>query len=168
MRNENRSILIMLMAILFGYQANLSAQSICEKNWRLVDSNGEQFTCEQFRGKTLLIFNSPPQCHDCEEKVYQFLSQLCVSSKQLFVIFGPYGNTFVRQQLQESAHRFLNGNYTDLYYTFSSESRNAPIIYFLSDGKIIEELTLPQIFSKELYDNSIRKNIKKKIRRFLN
>lgn len=160
-----------IIAILFSLPTNLSSQTICEVEPILLDSTGSAISCNIFQGKTMLVYNSPPQCHDCEESIYNFLAQLNVSKSQLHIVFGPYGNAFVRQQLRSSAHRILNGEFIALYYSgnANTEIRGiTPIIYLISNGKIIEKFTTRQIFSDDMSANTIHKAVQKKIRRFLN
>lgn len=163
---------LILLLMLSCLRMPLSAQTICKENLVLLDSLGAEFPCDDFQGELLLIYNNPPQCHECEESIYDFLSQLKVRKSQLYIVFGPYGNALVRLQLQELARRILHDNYSALYYkntNFDTNIRgNTPIIYFLSDGKITDKFTVQQIFSENMYDDSIRKMAQKKIRRFLN
>ena len=153
----------------------LQAQNLFCSNMQLVNENGEVYMPSHFNENRIVIFNRPPQCHECEEMIYCFCKKINVGKEQLLIILGPHGNMFSMQQLKQTANLILQDNYIPLYYVEASEAKTAfqsnlktPILLLLSsDGVVTEEFTIDHVLSKNLYDKTINKQVQKTIRRFL-
>lgn len=151
-----------------------SAQSQLELGNFLYKDNGEQWHPELSRKNAIVIFNIPPQCHDCEEKIYHFMNELKFRNTELVIVFGPMGTALLRQSLQQTAMSILQVQYLPLYFdrvydwqTTMSSCKNSPFILLLSANNAkADYICYGQIFSNELWDSSICRRTRQKIRRF--
>lgn len=154
----------------------LHAQNPVCDSMRIVYENGEDFAFTHFNGNRIVVFNKPPQCHECEEMIYYFCKKIKVSTPQLLIILGPYGNMLSMQQLKHTANLILQDNYVPLYYESEAEGGEVcaqtglktPMVLLLSSkGIVIGKYTIDQMFSENIYEKSIKKQVQKTIRRFL-
>lgn len=127
--------------------------------------------------KVIFIVNNPPQCHNCEENLFSFVSTFDTAVCKVCVVFNNADGYMAKRDQIESVRKHLRVPFTSLFVPSEGKEeflkmlnvRSFPMV-LLKEADETEVMVVPNesIFVEELTTSNIQVSFVRKIMRFLN
>ena len=127
--------------------------------------------------KVIFIVNNPPQCHNCEEKLFSFLSTLDTTLCKVCVVFNNADGYMAKRDQIESVRKHITVSFTPLFVPSEGKEEfmnmlnvsSFPMVLLKEAGEI-EVMTVPNefIFVENPTVSKLQEEFVRKITRFIN
>lgn len=132
---------------------------------------------ESLSSKMIFIVNNPPQCHDCEESLFSFVSTIDTSACKVCVVFNNADGYMAKRDQIESVRKHLAVPFTPLFvptegkeaFLKTLNASGYPAILLKEEGEqAVDVFSNETIFEANPATSRILMGFIRKITRFLN
>ena len=125
--------------------------------------------------RCVLMVNRNPQCHACEESLYDFLGTLSPSNASLYIIYCDVADNMTRREMQARAMRavprvhkvlFISGEEFMVHLGTPIEMESPCIILYDNRVGSATIISGEKLFTDDYRASVIRTSVQKTVRRF--
>lgn len=131
---------------------------------------------ELARSKVIFVVNNPPQCHDCEESLFGFISAIDTSLCKVCVVFNNADSYLAKQDMVDKVQKRLSVPFTPLFVPTEEKEgfikklngRNFPVVMLKEAGG--EEAVVvaeKEIFAEGVAVSRLQEGFVRKVMLFL-
>ena len=143
----------------------------------IVDGRGAPFRWDTLpRRRAVLVVNSPPQCHACEEGLYACLNSLAVDGSALYIAERKCPDPLCQQERRQQVRRQLSAPFIPLYVRAADEQKfeqilgnpHYPLVLLIDTATgSATVLSDSQLFPDDPSQSTVRPEARREISRFL-
>lgn len=143
----------------------------------IVDGKGAPFRWDTLpHRRTVLVVNSPPQCHACEEGLYACLNNIAMSDSTLYIVERKCPDPLCRRERLQQMRQHLTAPFTPLYVPPADDKklaqllgqRHYPLVLLIDTATgSATVLSDSQLFPDDPTQSTVRPEARREISRFL-
>lgn len=144
---------------------------------KLTDSRGTNFLLDSVPGyRAIFVVNNPPQCHACEESVYDFVNSLDMGDCSMYVVERKVSGALARREVIQMEQSRLQVPFATLFVPADTDgdfsnamgNQSYPLILLWEKGwESMKVISGNRLFPENPWETNLRPEAQMKIRQFV-